>query len=540
MSEGGKRVDVRLGSFACSIRGFDEPGPVLAALLASVRDALAAAPRPPGAPEELDHATAERLLRDAAAASGLAAEELEVAHGLLVTARPVEVESETASDSEEEAEPAAEPAAPRLDAEASAEIKRALEQAARLPSDPDEAAAMARSRFGRRDRQLDAPAGAAAAATVAGSTGLAEDPVEEESVSAEPADAMAEDVGTIVSDAMSADDGAPSDDVHASAEEMPMAEARVPDAAEAIAPEAEAAAPEAVEPQAPSPEEETADPTPAPLPDAEPEVVDTPEEQEEPLLLNIFDTPPPRETRAGASTTTGRSLFGAAPHDAGDDRPQGGFGEVSHRWTGAEGHRDGGGTETSDTLPPAVPGVAPEPVLEESEEPAVAVGAPGGFRPGGFFGRRSAGGDAPGADPAPVALLRPLAKAAAPWRRGPAEAGAATGDAGRSPDGKPSADGAAAGPSSVQALAWRMAARSTPERILCAAAWLTFAGRSPRFSQRAIFQQLDAIEMEDERDPETRIEGFGELVSRGALIQLGTETFALSEQQLGRLAPHFD
>ncbi|MEM6357344.1 MAG: hypothetical protein AAF844_16905, partial [Pseudomonadota bacterium] len=87
MIEGVKRVDVRLGNFACSLQGFDEPGPVLAAMLAAVRDAIDAGPVPEGTPETLDDAAVAQLLEEAAAASGMPADELEVARGLLVTAR---------------------------------------------------------------------------------------------------------------------------------------------------------------------------------------------------------------------------------------------------------------------------------------------------------------------------------------------------------------------------------------------------------------------------------------------------------------------
>ncbi|MEL6482597.1 MAG: hypothetical protein AAFQ75_14195, partial [Pseudomonadota bacterium] len=190
MSEGVKQVDVRLGSFACSIRGFDEPGPVLAAVLAAVRDVLEAGPAPAGAPEELDDAAAALLLEEAAAASGLPAEELEVARGLLVTARPSAV---AAGDVAEVAAEAAgeeafvteeERTSPRLDAEASAEIKRVLEQAARLPSAPTDAAAFAaRSHFGKRARDLEPPAEAEPIAEEAPLGMEAGAPVEEEPVS---------------------------------------------------------------------------------------------------------------------------------------------------------------------------------------------------------------------------------------------------------------------------------------------------------------------------------------------------------------------
>ncbi|MEO0959828.1 MAG: hypothetical protein AAFY66_15425, partial [Pseudomonadota bacterium] len=85
-----------------------------------------------------------------------------------------------------------------------------------------------------------------------------------------------------------------------------------------------------------------------------------------------------------------------------------------------------------------------------------------------------------------------------------------------------------------------MGARTAEERVLCVAAWLTFAKSSPRFLRRAAFEQLDALESEFERDIDDRTDAFRTLLRDGALVQLGTESYALSEKQLDRAASYFD
>ncbi|MEL6766457.1 MAG: hypothetical protein AAFP17_04700 [Pseudomonadota bacterium] len=449
MSQGVKNVDVRLGNFACSIRGFDEPGPVLAAVLAAVRDMLEAGPVPDGAPGELTDSAAARLLEEAAAASGLPPEDLEVARGLLVTARPAAIPEAVG-----EAAPAveAERAAPRLDAEASAEIKRVLEQAASLPSAPADAAALAaRSHFGKRERQLDEPA-----------------PVEAVGAYDAP------------DDALPTEQPAPSDDMSS-----PMPEQEVAALAEEPAPATTMAEPVS-----------ELEPEPAPQPREEPE--------EEPLLLNIFDAPPPRSARPEPVTETVSDTVVRGP----------GLSEPSAEpWpnpTGPNAHADEAPQATAE---------------EEAAEEPVAIGAARSLRHSGFFGR---GPQNPSNDPAPVSLLRPLGKAASPRRV-------------ETPTPKPVPKAEAAGaPPSVQALAWRMGARTAEERVLCVAAWLTFAKGSPKFLRSAAFEELDAVETESERDLDSRLDAFRSLLRDGALVQLGTESYALSERQLDRAAPYFD
>ncbi|MEL7173169.1 MAG: hypothetical protein AAFN05_09440, partial [Pseudomonadota bacterium] len=364
MSEGVKQVDVRLGSFACSIRGFDEPGPVLAAVLAAVRDVLEAGPAPAGAPEELDDAAAALLLEEAAAASGLPAEELEVARGLLVTARPSAAAVAVADVAEVAAEAAGEEAfatedersSPRLDAEASAEIKRVLEQAARLPSAPTDAAAFAaRSHFGKRARDLEPPAEAEPIAEEAPLGMEAGAPVEEEPVSIYEPEVLQENAPAIEPDipAEAAPEPAPE----------PVPETEVEVEAEV---EAEAEGPTARE--------------------AEPE--------EEPLLLNIFDAPPPRPARPAAFEPV---------VDTAEPEPEPGPGLAEPPvapWrvpADPQAETDEGSAATVQTA-------------EAANEP-VAIGSAKAQRHGGFFGR---GAQQPGNDPAPVSLLRPLGKAASP------------------------------------------------------------------------------------------------------------------------------
>ncbi|MEO0426826.1 MAG: hypothetical protein AAF160_05205 [Pseudomonadota bacterium] len=490
MIEGVKRVDVRLGNFACSLQGFDEPGPVLAAMLAAVRDAIDAGPVPEGTPETLDDAAAAQLLEEAAAASGMPADELEVARGLLVTARPATAEA--AVDAVEE-----ERATPRLDAEATAEIKRVLEQAARLPSAPRDTAALARSRFGRRERELDAPA--------------------------EPA----------------------ADDLVAEAPE-------ITDAPEVTGAPEMTETSEIMEAQEVSEAPEPLDTAPEPIAEVEPEIVALAETgtepalgaetvsdvSEEPLLLNIFDTPPPRADAPADDAQTkpaAFSLFGAA-----SAKPASGLSEPAAAWQASEETSGFTGRTPKEDDATDVDILANPLTLSPAEETTSDDAAPAGDladpddvaepasdapaqRPGRFFGR---GAQASSDEPAPVALLRPLANAA---KTKPKEDGA-----------KPDAPVGAGAPPSVQALAWRMGARTAEERVLCVAAWLTFAKSSPRFLRRAAFEQLDALESEFERDIDDRTDAFRTLLRDGALVQLGTESYALSEKQLDRAASYFD
>ncbi|MGF1552711.1 MAG: hypothetical protein ACFBWO_09450 [Paracoccaceae bacterium] len=113
MGERLRRVDVRIGEFACSIQGFDDPAAVLARLIDVAREAPASGPH-------LDEAAAERALAAAARESGLAPERLAAVPGFIVTVAPLSEEGAVETD---------EPGPSRPEPEAS-EIRRALESAA--------------------------------------------------------------------------------------------------------------------------------------------------------------------------------------------------------------------------------------------------------------------------------------------------------------------------------------------------------------------------------------------------------------------------
>ncbi|MEO0821113.1 MAG: hypothetical protein AAF074_11885, partial [Pseudomonadota bacterium] len=94
-------------------------------------------------------------------------------------------------------------------------------------------------------------------------------------------------------------------------------------------------------------------------------------------------------------------------------------------------------------------------------------------------------------------------------------------------------------PISAQALSWKMDARTPPDQILCAAAWLTYAARKPRFSRKEVFKVIDGIPSESPRNLEVRVKGFGRLVRDGALVQLDADVFTLSEAELERTGAYF-
>lgn len=101
----GKRVDVRIGSFACSLQGFDDPAQPLAALLRLVQERMEAPELTNGTPL-FDQATLARLQAEIAPNGGDTA--LSATPGVVLTLRPA-VE-EAASDNPTEEAAAAAPA----------------------------------------------------------------------------------------------------------------------------------------------------------------------------------------------------------------------------------------------------------------------------------------------------------------------------------------------------------------------------------------------------------------------------------------------
>jgi hypothetical protein len=93
---------------------------------------------------------------------------------------------------------------------------------------------------------------------------------------------------------------------------------------------------------------------------------------------------------------------------------------------------------------------------------------------------------------------------------------------------------------SAHELSWKANAHSGPEQVLCAAAWLTFVKRQPRFSRKEVFEVVDGIPSETPRNLEARIKGFGRLVREGEMLQLDPTTFAMGEEAMARYAVYFE
>ncbi|MEM9782342.1 MAG: hypothetical protein AAF899_07690, partial [Pseudomonadota bacterium] len=130
MTEGRQRVDVRLGAFACSIEGFDAPEAVLRRLLATLADEAVRHPRLADAAATLDPAARARLVQEAARATGMAAERLDVMPGLIVAVRGAEGEDGHVSDS------------PTLEPATAEDIREALAEASEIvPTEPEHEAA---------------------------------------------------------------------------------------------------------------------------------------------------------------------------------------------------------------------------------------------------------------------------------------------------------------------------------------------------------------------------------------------------------------
>ncbi|MEM8596944.1 MAG: hypothetical protein AAGF76_10800 [Pseudomonadota bacterium] len=470
MAEKAKRVDVRLGSFACSIEGFDDPAAVLDAVLDRVRAALATEPRLPEAPALLEAEAREALLSEAAVAAGLPASSLEVLPGTIVLVRASGAEPAAEADPE-----AMDEAASRLDDVASAEIRKALAEASALPADAIEAGAEAGRRFGRRERQLDAsppsmspsmpPATPLATPSLPTPAEAAEDPAVDEVVAA------AEEA---LQSALPASEPPPFEPspLEPTAEQPPAEshDAEIPAAAPVADPVAGLSEPVAVfdMPAAePMPQVE-----PEPEPERAPEPEPAPAEEEEPLVLNIFAAPLPPRSDPPAPETAAEPVLDVAAEPAPTPEPQ------------------------------SEPEPAPEPEAEPSADTPPLRLSPRRERRRSIFAGPEGGDEEESLPPEPQ----------------PAQSERIT----------------------PQALAFRMNASDPEDQLLCAAAWLTFAALKPRFSRREVFDVMEQMPANVVRNLEVRIKGFGRLVRDGAIKEQSSGIYMLSDQQLERVASHFE
>ncbi|MEM6421298.1 MAG: hypothetical protein AAF698_01830, partial [Pseudomonadota bacterium] len=95
-------------------------------------------------------------------------------------------------------------------------------------------------------------------------------------------------------------------------------------------------------------------------------------------------------------------------------------------------------------------------------------------------------------------------------------------------------------PMTAQALAWKMEAHKPDDQLIAAGAFLTFVEKKPRFARKEIFEVLDSIPGEIVRNLEVRIKNFGRLTRDGVFVQLETDSFTLSDEQLDRVSEYFD
>ena len=84
MSDTNKRLDLRFGSFACSVRGFDDPVQPVQQLLLALQQLLEETPELSDAGISFDAETIERLVEEVARRADLDSEQIEITPGLVI------------------------------------------------------------------------------------------------------------------------------------------------------------------------------------------------------------------------------------------------------------------------------------------------------------------------------------------------------------------------------------------------------------------------------------------------------------------------
>ena len=116
--------------------------------------------------------------------------------------------------------------------------------------------------------------------------------------------------------------------------------------------------------------------------------------------------------------------------------------------------------------------------------------------------------------------------------RAPDEPPAPAGDEAGSGD-EAAADAAAADEGYTAAsLAERAGAKTVPDLMVCAAAWMVLIQGSTQFKRRDVLDVFEKIPGDHDRSLEAQIKGFGKAVRNGHLIMVGDGVFGLSRDDL--------
>jgi hypothetical protein len=89
-------------------------------------------------------------------------------------------------------------------------------------------------------------------------------------------------------------------------------------------------------------------------------------------------------------------------------------------------------------------------------------------------------------------------------------------------------------------LADRAGARSVPDLLAVAGAWLTLVDGKPRFTRREVMEVFESLPGDHPRTLEARIKGFGQLVRSGTLLLVGDGLFAMAQADRDRFQAMLD
>ncbi|MEL6335824.1 MAG: hypothetical protein AAFQ88_04155 [Pseudomonadota bacterium] len=548
MDEMRQRMDLRVGAFACSIQGFDDPAAVLERIISTLRDAADSDPDfAARTAVGLDAETVSRLREAAATASGMPAGSLEAVPGLIVMAPDTQLPAETTAPGDT---PADDPAP-------ADQIRDALSAASAIPlGDGGGTVTEDGPRRGWPEGWMseDTPAAPRSDEALfpedtleAAQDGALEPDFEEAEIST-PAFAAA----TETDDAAQTTDNRPFDD-----DEGPIGTPEVIEFAPEAAPAEEAATEEAESEEA---ESEAAEDTGPPLADAE-----------NPLIARLRRSAEARE-RGEAQDTTIEAASTAAPTvpAAAEDearvsplqrrgrRPRNIFGTTAETPEGSPASTPASepmvlslpadpvaGTEGEapialdqammvDAAPEAPLGAGDEPLSLDAGSIIPADDAPTPPAPESVEEesppprkrRRSIFGVFGGGSSSKHEEEEPAPESTRPSRS------YLSGDDARRGRPKP--------PMTAQALSWKMEAHTPDDQLICAGAFLTFVEKKPRYTRRELFAVLDSIPGEVVRNLEVRIRNLGRLTRDGVFVQLDADHFTLSDGELDRLAEYFE
>jgi len=600
MAENPKRVDLRVGNFACSIQGFKNPVKPLGEVLSTLQSALAETPELAGAGIAIDAGEIEALAGKIAAGNGVAADDVEVTTGLIIVCRTAEgadgITGETANESADESadESPDESTGVPLDAEA----------AEPAPEENAERATGSLGILDIGDTAVDAALDAASEALEGIDSDAGEPDAGDEKVVTFP---QASDPHSVNTPSSARDEAHIHDNAESAA--LRSGDPYVRELVERVerinagAGQADArssngddfaelrqhAGPDAAREDA----EQAA--VPAPVMPALESIFAAPEATEESEVAevaeeNIFAAPEAAVETAVAETPDDQVVALAEDQDADagtaggpaidessdDDTPDEAAPEMPEPAVENEDRPDADINifTAPDATPETAPETAPETTPDEQEtapepdKPDTNIFA----TPDGQDSEPEAG--APGdddlkarfdslveryrgmeydLDPAPDSAtpesIEPPGTGTAYAMESDAGTGIDTGiEHGTGNDDSPSgetvagetvtapAEGRAPDDASLARLVQASGAESSAELLACAAAWLHLVGGRKSFARREVIEVFDRIEGEHDRSPEARIRAFGSLVRSGNIVKVGDGEFALGDDLSQTLA----